>query len=157
MKSTSSQGGKLDIGEVARRSGVPASALRYYEKLGLIRSTGRIGARRVFAPDVLGRLALISLGRTAGLSLEEIGGMLPTDGPLQVDRSVLAARADRLDATIRQLTAMRDGLRHAAVCRHDDHLACPKFQRLLQAAAGRRTAKTGVGPMIASSPSNPRR
>jgi DNA-binding transcriptional MerR regulator len=128
----------LDIGEVAQRSGIPASALRYYDKLGLIRSTGRVGARRIFAPDVLGRLALISLGRTAGLSLEEIGAMLPTDGPLRVDRSVLLARADQLDATIRQLTAMRDGLRHAAVCKHDDHLACPKFQRLLKAAAMKR-------------------
>ena len=133
----------MEIGEVARRTGVPASALRYYEKLGLIRSTGRVGARRVFAPEVLRRLALISLGRAAGLSLEEIGGMLPVDRPLQVDRSVLTARADRLDATIRQLTAMRDGLRHAAVCKHDDHLACPSFQRLLQGAAVRRTRKRG--------------
>jgi DNA-binding transcriptional MerR regulator len=131
----------LDIGEVARRSGIPASALRYYEKLGLIRSIGRAGARRVFATDVLWRLSLISLGRAAGLLLEEIGGMLPADGSLQIDRSVLAARADRIDATIRQLTAMRDGLRHAAVCKHDDHLACPRFQRLLQAAAKRRAGE----------------
>lgn len=133
----------MDIGEVARRSGVPASALRYYEKRGLIRSTGRVGARRTFAPDVLTRLALISLGRAAGLSLDEIGQMLPIDGPLQVDRGVLAARADRIDETIRQLTAMRDGLRHAAVCRHDDHLSCPKFQRLLETAAKRRVPKDG--------------
>ena len=58
----------MDISEVARRSGVPASTLRYYEKVGLIRSTGPQGVRRRFAPTVLDQLALIALGQAAGLS-----------------------------------------------------------------------------------------
>ena len=53
---------ELDIGEVVRQSGVPASALRFYEEKGLIASIGRRGQRRVFAGDVLQRLALIALG-----------------------------------------------------------------------------------------------
>lgn len=133
----------MDIAEVAKRSGVPASALRYYETRGLIRSIGRVGARRSFAPDVLERLAFIALGRAAGLLLDEIGRMLPTDGKLRIDRDMLATRADHLDARIRQLTTMRDGLRHAAACQAADHLVCPRFQRLLHAAATRGERKRG--------------
>ncbi len=124
----------VDIGEVARRSGVQASALRYYEARGLIRSAGRVGARRQFGPEVLERLALIALGRTAGLSLDEVGAMLPLDGALRVDRALLTTRARELDERIRQLTAVRDGLRHAAECRAPDHLSCPTFRRLMRKA-----------------------
>lgn len=127
----------MDIGEVARRTGLRASALRYYESKGLIRTNARVGARRQYDDDVLERLALISLGQSAGLSLDEIGQMLGMDGSLLVDRTVLRARAREFDLQIRRLTAMRDGLLHAAECRADDHLACPKFRRLLRAAAGR--------------------
>ena len=62
----------MDIAEVARRSRVPASTLRFYEEKGLIASIGRRGLRRVFNPDVLERLALIAVGRAAGFSLNEI-------------------------------------------------------------------------------------
>ena len=48
---------------------------------------------------------------------------------------MLTAKAEELDATIRQLRAMRDGLRHAAACRAPSHMQCPTFRRLLQAAA----------------------
>lgn len=125
----------MDIAEVARRSGLPASTLRFYEDKGLIASVGRQGLRRVFAPAVLDRLALIALGRAAGLSLEEIGAMFATDGRLAVDRRLLAAKADELDATIERLQAMSEGLRHAAACRAASHAECPTFQRLVRAAA----------------------
>jgi DNA-binding transcriptional MerR regulator len=70
----------MDISEVAQRSGLPASALRFYEEKGLIASVGRRGLRRVFAPDVLERLALIALGRSAGFSLNEIAQMFAPGG-----------------------------------------------------------------------------
>jgi DNA-binding transcriptional MerR regulator len=125
----------LDIAEVAARSGVPASTLRYYEEQGLIRSIGRRGLRRVFAADVIERLALIALGRATGFSLEEMTGMFTRDGRLKIDRDKLAAKAKELDATIRQLTAMRDGLTHAVACKAPSHMECPKFRRIVQAAA----------------------
>jgi DNA-binding transcriptional MerR regulator len=103
-----------DISEVARRSGVPASTLRFYEEKGLIVSTGRRGLRRLFDAGVFERLALIALGRAAGFTLEEIATMFSTDGRVRIDRQMLAAKADHLDKTIRRLGAMRDGLRHAA-------------------------------------------
>ena len=125
----------LDIGEVVRRTGVAASTLRFYEEKGLIASVGRQGLRRLFAADVPERLALIALGRAAGLSLAEIGAMFAPDGSLAIDRRRLLDRAAEIDRTIRQLSAMRDGLRHAAACAAPSHLDCPTFRRILEAAA----------------------
>jgi DNA-binding transcriptional MerR regulator len=123
---------ELDIGEVARRAGLAASALRYYEEKGLVLPIGRRGLRRVYAEDVLERLALIALGRAAGLSLDDIAAMLAADGGTRIDRARLAAKADELDRTIARMTAMRDGLRHAAACRASSHLECPRFRALLR-------------------------
>ena len=125
----------MDISQVARRTGIPASTLRFYEQKGLIRSVGRQGLRRVFAPAVLERLALIALGRSAGLSLEEIARMFAQDGKPKIDRQLLADKAEELDGTIRKLTAMRNGLRHAAACPAPSHYECPTFRRLLGLAA----------------------
>ena len=127
----------LDIAEVAQRSGVPASALRYYERRGLIASVGRRGLRRLFDPRVLERLALVALGRSAGFSLDEIAGMFTPDGRPQIDRTRLETRAQELDLAIRRLGALRDGLRHAAVCPAPSHMECPTFRRLLKLAAAR--------------------
>ena len=133
----------MDIADVAKRTGVPASTLRYYEKKGLLKSLAGRGQRRQFAADVADRLALIALGQAAGVSLDEVGAMLVD---LQVDRQMLIAKADELDARIRRLQAMSKGLRHAAQCREQDHLACPKFQRLMNlssaGALGEKQART---------------
>lgn len=124
----------MDIGDVAKASGLPASTLRFYEEKGLIRSIGRNGLRRLFEPKVMQRLALIALGRNAGFSLDEIGAMFTPNGP-KINRDLLAAKADELDTKIRELTAMRDGLRHAVKCPAPSHVECPKFQRLLKLAS----------------------
>jgi DNA-binding transcriptional MerR regulator len=121
----------LDIAEVAQRTGLPASTLRYYEEKHLIESVGRRGLRRLFPAHVLERLALIDLGRTAGFSLEEIASMFAA---ARIDRGRLLAKADELDRTIAKLAAMRDGLRHAARCQAPSHMQCPKFRRLLKLA-----------------------
>lgn len=87
----------------------------------------------MFEPSVVERLALIGLGRAAGFTLDEIAAMFaPGAGP-RIDRALLTAKADELDARIAKLTKMRDGLRHAAACRAPSHLECPTFQRLLRA------------------------
>jgi DNA-binding transcriptional MerR regulator len=132
----------LDIGEVAARAGVPASTLRYYEEKGLIRSVGRRGLRRLYDPAVLEKLAMIGLGQSAGFSLDEIAGMFASDGKPKIDRKLLADKAQELDKTIRKLTAMRDGLKHAAVCPAPSHLECPTFRKLLgMASTSTRTRK----------------
>jgi DNA-binding transcriptional MerR regulator len=84
---------------------------------------------------VLERLALIALGRAAGFSLDEIALMFAPEGRLRIDRQMLAAKAEDLDRMIRELSAMRDGLGHAAACPAPSYLECPTFRRLLRAAA----------------------
>ncbi|MGF1476190.1 MAG: helix-turn-helix domain-containing protein [Geminicoccaceae bacterium] len=124
----------LDIVEVSKRSGQPASTLRYYEERGLIQSVGRRGLRRVFEPLVLERLALIALGRAAGFSFDEIAKMFPDSCGLSIDRAKLRAKANELDKQIKRLTAIRDGLRHTAACPATSHMDCPNFRRVVTAA-----------------------
>jgi MerR family redox-sensitive transcriptional activator SoxR len=125
----------VDISELAKRSGVRASTLRFYEEKGLIASIGRRGLKRLFAPEVADRLSLIALGRASGFSLDEIAGML--DGP-DIDRDRLRAKAGELDKRIEQLTRMRDGLRHAAACKVPVLTDCPHFLRIVKVAGARR-------------------
>jgi len=131
-----------DIAEVAKRSGVPASTLRYYEEKGLIASTGRRGLKRTFDPDVFEKLGLIALGRAAGFALDEIAAMMSRDGP-RIDRKRLIEKAEELDEKIRQLTVMRDGLRHASACRAPSHMECPSFRRILRATTTGRIPAPG--------------
>jgi DNA-binding transcriptional MerR regulator len=145
----------IDIAEVARRSGLPASTLRFYEERGLISSVGRRGLRRVFEAEVLERLALIALGRSAGFSLEEMCGMFTSNGQLRIDRQVLLAKAQELDDTIRRLGTVRDGLRHAAACRAPSHMECPTFRRLVRAAASGALQRRGGAVAAEGAPRAP--
>jgi DNA-binding transcriptional MerR regulator len=124
----------MDISEVAKRSGLPASTLRYYEEKGLIASVGRQGLRRTFEPRVLEQLALIALGQAAGFSLEEIAQMFTPDRRPDIKRQALEAKADQIDSLVKRLRAMSNGLRHAAHCPAPSHMECPSFRRLLKAA-----------------------
>ena len=139
----------LDIAQVARRTGVPASTLRFYEEKGLVASIGRRGLKRLFDPSVLERLALIALGRSAGFSLDEIGQMFAPDGRPRISRETLLAKAEELDATIRRLTVMREGLRHAAACPAPSHAECPHFRRILRLAAAGQLEPPPRKPFVA--------
>ena len=124
----------MDISEVAKRSGLPASTLRYYEEKGLIASVGRQGLRRTFDAGVLELLSLISLGQAAGFSLDEIAQMFTPDKRPNIKRQMLEEKADHIDGLVRRLRAMSRGLRHAAVCPAPSHMECPSFRRLLMSA-----------------------
>lgn len=125
----------LDIGEVAGRSGVPASTLRYYEEIGLIESLGRRGLRRQFDADVLLKLSLIGLGKAAGFSLVEISAIFGGNGRADLPRDRFRAKADEIERQIRDLASLRDMLRHIADCPAPTHLECPTFRGLLTSAA----------------------
>lgn len=131
----------LDIGDLAKQSGVAPSTLRYYEEIGLIQSVGRHGLRRQFDAHTPTQLALISLGKMAGFSLDDIKGMFDRNGTPQLPRAELHQRADALDAQIRGLSRLRDALRHVADCPAESHMDCPKFKRLMNFAS--RTATRG--------------
>lgn len=137
----------MDIGTVTRKSGIPASTLRYYEEVGLINSTGRNGLRRLFDPDIIEQLSLITLGKNAGFSLKEIKTVLrPSQHSgkktIDINREKLLAKADELNKKIIQLSAMRDGLRHAANCPIPNQLDCPKFRRILGVTRKRKKSST---------------
>ncbi len=135
----------LDIGEVAARSGMKPSALRYYEEAGLISPVARHGLRRQFAPEVLLRLTLIAMGKAAGFPLDQIAAMFGPNGEPSLPRDVLHARADAIDQTIRELAALRDTLRHVADCPAPSHMECPTFRRLVEVAGTRGRGRERVG------------
>ena len=126
---------ELDIGEVVKRSGVPASTLRYYEQLGLLQALGRRGLRREYDAQVLDRLALIGLGQAAGLSLQQIGASLPSQqGCISLDREALLAQAEVLQRQITRLQRVRRHLQRAAACPEaQDARQCGSFRKLLRA------------------------
>lgn len=93
----------------------------------------------------------MALGKAAGFTLPQIGGMLGTDGTPDLKRAELRARADDLDRQIRNLTALRDTMRHVADCGAPSHLECPSFRRLLKIAArrGMQASRSRPGPKTA--------
>jgi MerR family transcriptional regulator, redox-sensitive transcriptional activator SoxR len=111
----------LSIGEVASRSGVSASALRFYERQGLIASARSDGNQRRYDRSILRRIAFIQAGRAAGVTLAEIGralDRLPTRRiPSRQDWERLSSRwRDDLDARIETLQALRDRLTTCIGC-----------------------------------------
>ncbi len=131
----------LDIGEVSANSGIKPSALRYYEETGLISSVSRHGLRRQFPPEVLLQLKLISMGKSAGFSLEEIAGMFARNGMPNLPRAALHQKADEIDRKVHELKALRDTLRHVADCPAPSHMECPTFRRLVEVAGKRRSVR----------------
>jgi MerR family redox-sensitive transcriptional activator SoxR len=111
----------LTVGEVAHRSGLAASALRYYERVGLVTAARTGGGQRRYERSVLRRLAFVRAARNVGLSLDEVAAALATlpDGrtPTRADWSRLSRGwRRRLDEQIEALTALRDGLDSCIGC-----------------------------------------
>jgi MerR family redox-sensitive transcriptional activator SoxR len=134
----------LTIGEVANRSGIAPSALRYYEEQGLISATRTSGGARRYPRSVLRRLAIIRAGRNVGLSLPEIRSALATLPPGHPPTAVDWARLsegwrDRLDEQIAALTQLRDGLTSCIGC------GCLSLGRCALSNAGDRAAGEGSG------------
>ncbi|WP_439530205.1 helix-turn-helix domain-containing protein [Pannonibacter sp.] len=136
----------LDIADVARISGIPASTLRYYEEQGLITSIGRRGLRRLFGPETLQQLGIIALSKSAGFSLNEIRGMFGPDGQPSLSHAQWQARAEELDAHIRQLLNLRDLIQHVAECPAPRHMDCVQFQHLITAAVAARRQEDPTTP-----------
>lgn len=124
----------MNISEVVKKTGIPASTLRYYEEKGLIKSLGRNGLQRKFPETVIEKLALISLAQSADFSLDEISIMFGSDGDNLINRNMLIDKASQIDETIKRLTIMSDSLKHAAICKAPSHFECPTFKRLMKAA-----------------------
>ncbi|MET8003181.1 MerR family transcriptional regulator [Nonomuraea glycinis] len=124
----------LDIAEVSQRSGLAPSALRFYERKGLITPDGRNGLRRAYQAETLSRLTLITCARDAGFTLAEIAAFLRAGPSDTVLRERMAAKEREVSERVNQLTRLRDSLRHAAVCEHDPLVECPEFKQAIRRA-----------------------
>ncbi len=136
---------QLTIGEVSRRSGVAASALRFYEERGLIRSERAGSGHRRYPRPVLRRIAFIVFAQRVGLTLDEIGEeleKLPLDrAPNRRDWSRLSSRwTSRIDQRIAELERLKLGLTECIGC------GCLSLERCQLANPGDRAARFGPGP-----------
>jgi MerR family transcriptional regulator, redox-sensitive transcriptional activator SoxR len=135
----------LTIGEVARRSGVAASALRFYEQRGLIASERAGSGHRRYPRSVLRRVAFIVFAQRIGLSLDEIGAELaklpPGRAPTRRDWSALSSRwTARIDKKIAELERLKAGLTECIGC------GCLSLDRCRLANPSDRAASLGPGP-----------
>jgi DNA-binding transcriptional MerR regulator len=117
----------LDIAEVASRSGLSPSALRFYELKGLIAPRGRLGLRRQYAPSVVTRLAFVLAASEAGLQLDEIAALLGGVTAEQEFRRRLLEKRGHLRQQIDRLTTIHEHLGHASICSAPRLLECPAF------------------------------
>ena len=122
---------ELRIGEVAERTGVNISAIRFYEREGLLPPPERVGGQRRFAPETVRRLGIIDVAKQAGFSLDEIRTLLTsTDGgaPAHKQLQTLAARKlPEVDALIDRATSMRNWLQAASGCGCESLEKCALF------------------------------
>jgi MerR family redox-sensitive transcriptional activator SoxR len=135
----------LTIGEVSKRSGVAASALRFYEDRGLIASERAGSGHRRYPRAVLRRIAFIVFAQRIGLTLDEIGAELaklpPDRAPNRRDWSKLSGGwTARIDERIAELERLRAGLTECIGC------GCLSLERCQLANPGDRAAGTGPGP-----------
>jgi MerR family transcriptional regulator, redox-sensitive transcriptional activator SoxR len=121
----------LGIGEVASEANVSVSAIRFYEREGVLPEAERAGGRRRFGADVVRRLRVIDVAKQAGFSLDEVRALLDSiDGgaPAHEELQALAARKlPEMDALIERAQAMRDWLALASVCGCESLEDCPLF------------------------------
>jgi MerR family transcriptional regulator, redox-sensitive transcriptional activator SoxR len=112
---------ELTIGEVARRSGVNPSAIRYYESVGLVEPERRSGGRRLYGEVAVERLALISFAKEMGFSLDEVRQLLagfPDDTPAGARWTELAtSKLAELDEEAQRIEVMRGALQRIMRCR----------------------------------------
>ncbi|MBU3004219.1 helix-turn-helix domain-containing protein [Paraglaciecola arctica] len=141
----------MDISRLSKKSGIPASTLRYYEEKKLIESIGRDGLKRLFDSYVFEQLEFIALGQRGGFSLEDIQSMLTTKGQFEVNREKLKEKADEIGDKVKQLTAIQRCLEHAAKCSAKRHSECPTFQKLLRVAGKAQARKRQSFPLKSAS------
>lgn len=124
----------MTIGELARRTGVATSALRYWEALGLLPTPARVSGQRRYPPSVVGLVGEILVLRDIGFTLSELTALVTArssadDSWQELHRRKLA----ELDQRIAQAQVARTAIAHALACPHDDIHDCPNFGRVIAA------------------------
>ena len=135
---------ELTIGEVARRSGVATSSIRYYESIGLLPEPARLHGQRRYTGEVLGKLAFIGIAQSAGFKLDEIGQLMDgidgADGMAVQMRSLSARKLGEIEALLERTRAMKGWLEVAKECGCATPAECALF-----ASADEQPADLGLG------------
>ncbi len=114
----------LTIGQLAGRAGVATSAIRFYERSGVLPPAERVGGQRRYGPDAVRRLELLSVAKRAGFTLDEARLLLERGEPL---RDLAARKLPDVEALIERAEEMRTWLRHAARCECESLDVCALF------------------------------
>jgi len=139
----------LSIGEVASRSGLKTSAIRYYEAQGLLRPAQRHAGRRVYPASILERLAVIELAKVAGFELQEIRALLSNvDGsePAEAWKQLVSAKAVEIDEQVKRLLEVKDLLSKLKAC------TCATLEECGSGYIEARSRYSPDGPLHASAP-----
>lgn len=125
---------RLTIGELAHRTGVATSALRYWEQLGILPVPVRVSGQRRYPPSTVGLVGAILLLRDIGFTLRDLKALIAArstagDGWRDLPRRKLA----ELDHQIAQAQAARNAVAHALACPHENIFDCPSFGRVVAA------------------------
>ncbi|WP_051342057.1 MerR family transcriptional regulator [Pseudonocardia spinosispora] len=124
-----------DIGEVAELTGLAPSALRHYEREGLLHPAGRAGGRRFYDATGLRQLATIDHWQRAGLTLREMSELFHRDaGDVARMKELALIRIAELDRLIAHATQVREMLSHTTVCTHQRMDECPEYRKHIDAA-----------------------
>lgn len=124
----------ITIGELARRTGLASSALRYYERAGLLSPTARAGGRRYYGASSAERVAVIQLCQDAGFTLREIRALLTAWRRRSRLWAPLAkAKLRELDTRIAQARRARTLIQHALACPHRHLVRCSNFRATVKA------------------------
>jgi DNA-binding transcriptional MerR regulator len=139
------RGGLLTIGELARRAGVTASALRYYEELGLLPAPARISGQRRYPESAASIVAVIRLNSDAGFTLAEQKALMASPDGAPDWRELAQRKLAELDEKIARAQAAREAISYGLRCprrditqRPDFHAVCPDFHALI---TGRRAGQ----------------
>jgi DNA-binding transcriptional MerR regulator len=143
----------LAIGEVGRRTGLATSALRYYERVGLLAPDGRANGRRYYGRASVERIGLIRLCQDAGFTLAEIRAFIASGSRRDPTWTrLMETKLRELEASIAHASRAKALIEHALACRHRELSLCPNFRAAVNA---RLTATERDSP--AASARRPRR
>ena|SRR5215207_259741 len=124
---------RLTIGELARRTGVATSALRYWERLGLMPRPTRVSGERRYPPSAVQDVGTILLLQDVGFSLRELKVFIASRPPMDSWRQLVERKLAELDAEIARARVARAAVEHALHCPHEDILQCPSFTTAVSA------------------------
>ena len=122
-------GEQLTIGELAKRTGVATSALRYWEALGLLPAPARVSGKRRYPLSTVGLVGEVLILRDVGFTLREIKALVTRSGGADGWRELQRRKLAELDRQIAHAQVARTVIAHGLACPHDDVRECPTFGR----------------------------